>query len=209
MFPLKNIRAIIQPSLASFALSLIVTVAVVGAGLWFTDVRTGVLFNALTFGANTSASTLSASQTTLSQFNDRIFGNTLFNKILFYCVWLFIGCLVYILVSAIIAFGSESVETVEEMNYVHARRQQLEKVFLSRLGVRIVTFVLAVAYTTFFIRLLLPYGVYAVHVGVNQTSLVPALLYIGLGTVVLLASLHIFVVLLRVIALRTRLFDSD
>lgn len=207
MHPLKNIKTLIQPSLSSFTVSLLLTIVVVGAGLWFSDVKTGVLFNTLTFGANTT--TISTSQTTLAQFNDRVFGNDLLNKILFYCLWLFIGCMVYLVVSAIITFGGEAEEAVEELKYVHARREQLERVFLSRLGVRLVAILLEVVYAIFFIRLFLPYSTYAVHVGVNQNSLLPALGYIGLGTIVLLAAWHIHVVLLRMIALKPRLFESD
>lgn len=209
MNPLKNIGELLKPTLASIAASLILTVLLVAAGLWYTDVHTGVLFNALTLGSEAAPANITASQTSLLDFNNRIFGNPLLNKILFYAMWLLIGCLVYILVSALISFGSESVETVEEMKYVHAKRKQLETVFLSRLGVRGVAILLEIAYSIFFLKLLVPYSVYAVHVGVSQTQLLPALAYIGLGAVVLLFSLHIHVVLLRTIALRTRLFESN
>jgi len=185
---------------------LILTIVMVAAGLWFSDVRTGVLFNTLAFGSN--GSTISTSQTTLAQLNDRLFGNPVLNKILFFGTWLFIGCLVYIIVSAIIAFGNESVETVEEMHYMHASRQKLKGVFLSRLGLRLVSFGLLIVYAAFFARLLMPYSAYAVQVGANQASLLSGILYIGLGGIVLLASLHIFIVLIRLVALRTRLFSA-
>jgi len=206
---LKNIGSLLQPTRASIATSLIFTVILVGAGLWYADVKTGVLFNALTFGSNVSPATITESQTSLAAFNNRVFGNPLLNQILFYAMWLFIGCLVYILVTAIISFGSEAEETVEEMHYVHAKRAQLERVFLSRLAIRAVAIVLEIIYSIFFVKLLLPYSIYAVHVGVTQTKLLPALLYIGLGSFVLLLSFHIHVVLLRVIALRARLIESD
>ncbi len=207
MNPLKNIGELLQPTVASIATSLIFTFIMVGAGLWYTDLRTGVLFNALTFGSSSAATTIT-SQTTLSDLNDHIFGNPLLNKILFYAMWLLIGCLVYILVSALVSMGSESVEAVEEMKYVHAKRKQMEAVFLSRLGVRGVAAVLEIAYTILFVKLLVPYSLYAVHVGANQTQILPAIAYIALGSVVLLLSFHVHVVLLRTIALRTRLFEA-
>ncbi len=209
MHPLKNISKLITPSTASIALSLVLTVVIVGAGLWFTDIRTGVLFNALTFGSNAPDTTITTSLTTINQLNDRIFGNELLNKFLFYGLWLMIGCLVYVLVSAIIAFGGESVEAVEEMKYVNASRAGLERVFLSRLGTRIIAIILEVLYSLFFLRLILPYSTYAIHVGVNQTQLLPALGYIGLGTAVLMAGWHVHVVLIRLVALKTRLFESN
>jgi len=205
MHPLKDIKTLLQPSVSSFSLILLLTIVIVAAGLWFSDVRTGVLFNTLVFGS--SASTITTSQTTLSQLNDRLLGNPVLNKILFFGTWLFIGCLVYIIVSAIIAFGNESVETAEEMHYMHASQQKLKGIFLSRLGLRLVSFGLLLFYAVFFNRLLMPYSSYAVRVGANQASLLSAILYIGLGGLVLLASLHIFVVLIRLVALRTRLFS--
>lgn len=209
MHPLKNISQLIKPSTASIATSLILTVILVAAGLWYTDLHTGVLFNALTFGSSVSPANISASQTSLTDFNTRVFGNPLLNQILFYAMWLLIGCLVYVLVTAIIALGSESVETVEKMHYVNAKGSQVKRVFLSRLGTRIVAIALEIAYCILFVKLLVPYGVYAVHVGVSQTQILPALAYIGLGTFVLLVSFHIHVVLLRLIVLRTRLFESS
>jgi hypothetical protein len=209
MHPLKNIKALLQPTLASFAIALVLSVLAVGSGLWFSDLRSGVLFNTLAFGSNAPAGTITTTQTTLAQFNDRVFGNPLLNKILFYSVWLFIGCLVYMVVTAIISFGSESVETVEELNYIHARRAQLERVFLSRLTIRIAAIGLEIAYCVAFVKLILPYSIYAVHVAINQTYLLNSVLYIAGATVALLIGWHIHVVLLRLIALRTRLITTD
>lgn len=209
MLKFKNLISLLEPTTASFSFSLILSLLVVAAGLWFSDIRSGVLFNTLTFGSNAPAITITSSQTSLAQFNDRVFGNPLLNKILFYCAWLLVGCLVYIAVTAIIAFGSESVEAVEELNYVHAQRGRMERFFLSRLAVRLLAIGLEVVYFLTFIKLILPYSVYAAHVGINQAHLGSGLLYIAASIVVLLISWHIHVVLLRLAALRTRLFDSD
>jgi len=169
--------------------------------------RSGVIYDAI-FGRGTPYDLIQSSRDTISLINQTVLGNPVLNKVLFFGFWVMVGLLVYALITT---FGQSIAETEEEiksLNYIHARKTQIEQELFLRLALRLGGLLAAFIYGWIFIRLIFPFCVYASRVGLANLSHLSGWLYLALSFVILLPALHGIVIVLRLIVLRPRLYGG-
>lgn len=143
------------------------------------------------------------------QINDSFANNNLIRNIPVMIFWMFVGALVYFLVTGIFGAFQEARNIGDELNYMHVRRQELLRVVYIKTGIRLATLVIWLLYVTLFMRIILPYALAAAHIAANNVLSFSALPYLALAFFSLVVSLHLHVMLLRLTLLRPRVFSAD
>lgn len=139
---------------------------------------------------------------------DNLARNHIISNMPLFLFWAGIGVIVYFFAVSIAgAFGS-AVEMERELEYVNAPRQRLIRVAALHTIIRLVMLGGWIVYLQVFLRILLPYSLGAAHVA-TTSPILSAVVYGALSVVILSASLHIHLIMLRLIFLRTRLFGSS
>jgi len=201
---LKHLWQALLPSwLSGFVVALASVVIVVGT-IFATQLHSSTfgleLFNARQAGAQ-------ASSFDFKSITDNLAQNQVISNLPLFLFWAGIGVVVYFFAINIAgAFGS-AVEMEREMAYVHAPRQRLIRNAALLTVARLLTLGIWLIYLQVFLRLLLPYALGAAHVA-TASGLLVGTLYAVLAAAVLIISLHLHVVMLRLIFLRTRLLGS-
>ncbi|HET7320635.1 MAG TPA: hypothetical protein VFI84_03590, partial [Candidatus Saccharimonadales bacterium] len=139
---------------------------------------------------------------------DNLARNHVVSNMPLFLFWAGIGVIVYFFAISIAGAFGRAVEMERELGYVNAPRQRIMRNAAIHTIVRLVMLGAWVVYMELFLRILLPYSLGAAHVAATSV-LASAIAYAVLSTSILLASLHIHVVMLRLIFLRTRIFGSS
>lgn len=137
-----------------------------------------------------------------------ILSNTLVKNLPLLLFWVVVGIVVYICAANIMRALSNTAEMKSEMEYVHANKHDIIVSAIEELGFRIGALLAWVVYIVFFFRHIVPYCVDLSLVGAGQLHTVTGYGYVMLSIVVLAVSLHINVILLRLLLLRPRVFGS-
>ncbi len=195
------------PTLMSSVVTGIGAVVLLAGANFSYLLRSGLIYD-LIFGKGTPYDLIQTSRDTVSVINQTVLGNPLLNKLLFFGFWMMVGLVVYAVIST---FGQTLAETGEELKslrYIHARKTQIEQDILLRLSLRITGVLAAFLYGWLFMRLILPFCVFASRVGLGSLSQISGWFYLLLSLVVLLLALHAIVVIARLIVLRPRLYGG-
>lgn len=123
--------------------------------------------------------------------------------------WMFVGTLVYFLVTGIAGAIANVNEIGQELHYMHVRRKQLLKEVYIKSALRFCVLGIWLGFIILFFRVLLPYCLAAAHVGAGSIATVSGSAYILLALIVLVICLHIHVVMLRLVVLRPRIFSQE
>ncbi len=169
--------------------------------------RGGVIYDFL-FGKGSPLDLIQSSHTTFSAINQAVFGNPILNKVLFVAFWMMIGLFVYVTLMAIGTSIANTEKSVESMHYIHARRALVEQHLLLRIALQTGGLLAGFMYVWVMLRFLFPFSVFASRVGIGQLSNVMGWLYVALGFIILVLSLHAGVIISRLIAARPRLFGG-
>lgn len=196
-----------SPSLASGV------AAVLGAGLLLLIANLSYLLNSgliyeTIFGKGSPYDLVQTSHDTISLLTHTVLSNTLLNKVLFFAFWMMIGLFVYITVITFSQTVSQAGEEVHSLHYIHAHKQLIERNLLVRLALRLGGILAAIIYIWIFLSLLLPFSIFASRIGLAELNRVVGWLYILLSWLVLTLSLHIAVIIVRLISLKPRLFGG-
>jgi len=197
---IKALRILLTPSWLSGFIDGLVWVILVPAGLLSTHFigsqwQQG-LFN---LGSDSSA--------TYHQLTNHIQDNRLIGNLPLLIFWLGIGLIIYYLAVGLYEAFHSAVELREELEYVHARRRQLLRSVLEQLAIRSAALVAWIFYTAFFFRQLVPYILSALR-SLGAAFSLHNLEQGVLAALVLLIGLHLHTVLLRLVALKERVFSS-
>jgi hypothetical protein len=134
--------------------------------------------------------------------------NTVVQDLPVFVLWACVGAIVYFLVIDSARLLGEVGELKRQMGYVHSDRRALTWDYAERLGIRLLGLLLLFVSFMLILKMSLPYALAtAVTVG---TSFGPSsLLFAVVGALLLLISLHLFVVSLRLLLLRTRIIAES
>jgi hypothetical protein len=146
--------------------------------------------------------------TTVQSIDDRFSSNALISNIPLFIFWGAIGVIAYTFTMSIIGALQNVVDLREEMDYVHVNRRQLLREAGTHLIVRLVALLAWLAYANFSLHFLLPYVVASAQAGSGGLGWLASTGYIVWAIVVATITLHIHVVLARLLWLRPRLFGD-
>lgn len=198
---------ILSPSMASIIACSLLSFGALLVSTLIYNARTGFLFS-LIFGPGSSAELILSTRETTDAIFQTIFSNPLLNKLIFFAFWCFVGLCVYFFLSGLGKTGSTLVDTTEQLHYLNAKKTQFEEELGLRLMVQSIGLFLGFLYSVFFIRLLLPFSILAGRIGASNLNSVVGWLYLLAGFMVLGLSLHLIIVLMRLISLRPRLYGG-
>lgn len=131
--------------------------------------------------------------------NDRISGNTLISNIPLLILWGGVGVIAYSFTMKIFGSLQRAINLHDELDYVHADRQKLLKDAGKQLVIRLLLLAVWLAYISLTLHILLPYVIASAYAGSG---------YILWALLIAIVTLHIHVVMLRLISLRPRLFGD-
>ena len=196
------------PSVLSASLALTASLLVLGAANWSYATPASQLY-AYLYGQYGLATIFEHSSNALAAVNG-VFSSPGGYNIAVVLVALFIGALIYVLLEGIdhlTAEASSSIHLVEQTSDASIRRymkQQLEK----RIGLRIAALCVWIIYLIFFARVIVPFCLLTGRIDINHFMTSDILGPLG-ALVLLTLSMHIHVILMRLLVLRPRLFGGD
>lgn len=203
---LRLFSPLITPSIFSGTLVFILgTLILIFSNASFL-VNSGLLYQTL-LGKSSSQDFIASSHDTVSLFTQNVFENPALTKVLFFGFWMMIGLFAYISVVSISSLLQETTQDLAAAHYIHAQAQRVKERLVLRIATRMAASFAIFFWSWIFLRFLLPFCTLAVRVGLNQSRLSSAV-YVVLGGLVMTMSLHMFVILLRLVALRPRIFSS-
>lgn len=203
---MQRFKQLFYPSAVS-AVVMILLPLVMMAGQYFMSTDRFTLLSYL-FGANTSGDLIQTADTSFAAFSDTVFGNPVLNRILFFCFWMLIGLVIYLILSLLIKSYHEIDDVVHEWRYVHVVRESLAESLLTRSALRLALIITAVLYGIILVRFVLPLTKLFTIIGGNSLPTASAFAYIVMSFLILVLSTHVVIVLVRAIALRVRLLGT-
>ena len=178
-----------------------------GGAILSDALQNGLIYNLL-FGPGSTAVQIETASNTVKAITDTVLGNSTLNKVLFFGFWLTIGLTVYTIVMSFSYYTGGVLMFWEELHQVNSRKRLLREQFRLRLLLQAIGLLLLAFFGVFFIKMLLPFSILCAQISLGLWGDVASLGYFLAGFVTLFLSLHVFVMLLRFAALKSRLFGS-
>lgn len=203
----NRFRLLVIPSFSSGLLTVTLSAAALVVATVSYFAGNGLVYDYL-FGPHSSTELIRQSKGTISALNNTVFGNSVLNKILYFGFWMLVGLVVYILLYSLLKGTAAAAEDIQETTYKNMRFREMLTNLGTRLAVRAAALIAWALYWVVFIKILLPFSVLSARVGGGDLPAPSGWLYGLLGLVVLILSTHIHLILLRLVTLRSRLFDS-
>ncbi|MEO8104878.1 MAG: hypothetical protein ABI602_00895 [Candidatus Saccharibacteria bacterium] len=198
----QHTRAVLTPSILSGIVMAVLAVGTVFISLVATYGSSGVLQQGL--GA---AHSLSAP--TYHQITDSLARNPVASNAPLFLLWAAIGIIVYLFAVNIVSALGHGVQMEEELNYVNVPRRKLIRYEIMLLFIRLAVLLGWLLYLQVFVGRLLPFAL-AVVAAARSENLAVEVGQIIVVTGGLFIGLHLHLVFLRLLLLKTRLFaDQD
>lgn len=143
------------------------------------------------------------------QINDNFANSNVVRNIPVMVFWMFVGTLVYFIVTGITGALGDAKAIGDELNYVHVRRKELLHEVYVKSAIRLATLVFWLLYIVVFFRIILPYVLAAAQIAAGDVMAPQAWPYLLLSFVILTLSLHLHIVMLRLTLLRPRVFAQE
>jgi hypothetical protein len=120
--------------------------------------------------------------------------------------WGGVGAVAYSFAVAVFKTVRNAIDFRLELDYVHANRRSLLRVAIERLILRAIVLGFWLLYMRYTAHVILPYAMAIIRAASSRTSWLLALGHWALAFGLLVACLHLHIILLRLVALRPRLF---
>jgi len=200
----RNTVLAFEPSWLSAVLCVFVSLAVIAGGIALDQYRNSPLHQQFLVW-RTSAATSSYATTLNAEFtSDRVQSVTSVAST--FAFWFFVGFLTYSIVYGIYEAVHTAREFGGQLGFVHLSRGRYIWDTVLKISTRLSALVLWFAYILLFVRGIVPLTLAAIHVAATNPISLSGLEF-SLGAFTALAvSLHIHVVLIRLVLLRTRVF---
>lgn len=194
--------AVLSPSIFSGIVMAVVAVATVFITFEATYGSTGALQQGL-FAAH------SLSAPTYHQITDSLAQSPVVSNAPLFLLWAAVGLIIYLFAVNIIAALGNGVQIEEQLSYVNSQRTKLIRYEIGIMLIRVGVLLVWLLYLQLFVRLLLPYALSVVSAA-RLDSLPAEVGQIILATVGLFVGLHLHLVFLRLLLLKTRVIaDQD
>jgi len=205
---LRFIWATIQPSLFSSAVTILLCGIVLLTAMLSYSARSGLIYDFL-FGPNSSTELIQTSKGSFTEVTTNVLGNPILNKAVFYMFWMFVGLVVYTILSSLIRGATTAAEDIQESQNINDTKGENLKTIRSRFLLRLIVLVGWLLYTIFFVKIILPYSVLTSRIGVSGFPTLIGCLYIFAGVIILFIGLHIHTISARLFVLKLRVFNSE
>jgi len=136
-------------------------------------------------------------------------GNTIVDVLPLLVMWGVIGIVIYFFAVAIVQSLQRAAEFKSELGYVNASRDDMFRMAIFHLAIRIVVAGLWLIFILLFFNQIVPYAVNSV-LAASAVGLVnlEGLLYLSLATVSIIVGMYIYTILLRLLFLKPRIFSK-
>ena len=198
----QHFITVVSPSILSGIVTAVISVLVTGFAVVSSYGSAGVLQQGLFAAHNLSAPTY-------QQLTDRLAQNIFVSNIPLLLFWSAVGLIIYLCAANIVAAFGSGVKLEEQLNYVNSSRSKLIRFEIIVVFIRAAVLAGWLLYVQLFIRLLLPYALAAAHAA-RLNGALNGIGQIGLAALVLFIGIHLHLVFLRLLLLKTRVFaDKD
>jgi len=198
----QHFITVVSPSILSGIVTAVISVLVTGFAVVSSYGSAGVLQQGLFAAHNLSAPTY-------QQLTDRLAQNIFVSNIPLLLFWSAVGLIIYLCAANIVAAFGSGVKLEEQLNYVNSSRSKLIRFEIIVVFIRAAVLAGWLLYVQLFIRLLLPYALAAAHAA-RLNGALNGIGQIGLAALVLFIGIHLHLVFLRLLLLKTRVFaDRD
>lgn len=198
--------AFVEPTFLSGCLVAFGAVLVLLAANASFLIKSGLLYDTL-IGQDSSYQYIQSSYSSSETFSSITLGEPIVDKIFYFGFWFFVGLLIYATFSSFSLVVGEASRDVAELHYVNARKEFIAKRVFLRLVMRTSAIVGLLMFSWVMVRLLLPFCVLAVRVAFSEWGLA-GWLWCIMSFLVMVLSLHLYVILLRLLVMRPRVFES-
>ncbi len=199
---LDALGRLLTPSWLSGCLTLLVCLAVVSGTVAMLRYQ-GSSWQLLL--AEQQRSSLSMNLTTLES---RVDSNRLVSNLPLLIFWAGIGLIVYFLIMAVADAFRHVVELEQEIQYVHADRGRMIRQALLHVALRIFFLIIWVPYIQLTLHLLLPYVIALAYAGSGELGWLYNSAYLVGAVIIGFLSLHLHVILARLLAFKPRIFGQ-
>src|SRR5690606_12812645 len=162
-YDLKLLGSLITPSALSGMICILISLFAVGGVVALTN------YQGSSFQQDVQRFQNHASRENLENdfvdINSDFEQNILIDRAPVMVFWMFVGALVYLILSGIIGAVSSANQLEEEMHYIHAKRNELIKLVLTKSAIRLVVLAAWFGFILLFFKILLPYCLAASRVG--------------------------------------------
>lgn len=201
---------LLGPSLLSSSVTLVLSSAILTVAGW-SYVKPDSGLHDYLFGPYGLTTILQNSSNALTAVNGALSGSTAYN-IAVAVVALFVGLLVYVFLGGINHIKDKTTDALDEVELISDEnlKKQAERRAEIRLGFRLATLTVWIVYLILFARVIVPACLLVARLDTAHYILTwrnVAMSLAGLG--ILLVAMHIHVILMRLLALRPRLFGGD
>lgn len=206
-YDLKLFGSLLVPSVMSGVLCVLASLSLVGAIAVLTNYQGSSLQQELLQTQARSANENIAED--YEYISEDFEQNAVLDKAPIMLFWMFVGTLVYFLVTGIAGAIASVSNLGEELHYMHVKRKRLLRDVYLKSAIRFCVLGLWLGFIVIFFRLLLPYCLAAAHVGAGSITTPTGVVYLLLAALVLTLCLHVHVVMLRLVVLRPRIFSQE
>lgn len=200
--------AAIQPSLFSGVLTVSLCGIILLSAMLSYSTRSGLIYNFL-FGPNSSTELIQTSKGSFAEVTTNVLGNPILNRVVFYMFWMFVGLVVYTILSSLIRGASTAAEDIQESQNINDTKGSNIKTIRSRFLLRLIIIIGWLLYAIMFVKIILPYSVLAARIGVSELPAVSGWLFSLASLVILFLSLHMHTVSLRLFVMKLRVFNGE
>jgi hypothetical protein len=182
------------------------------------DISIGVLLTAVTIVATiyqTSSIRLDYLQyqaghvaSTYESVNNRLSENNFISNLPLLIFWSLVGLIVYLFAANIFTAIHNTAELRTELQFVHTDRKKILWTALVHLLIRVCVLIIWVIYILFFIHHIFPYCVASAIAASGHDGFLMNAEYALVGTIVMVAALHLHAILMRLLLLKPRSFSS-
>lgn len=133
-------------------------------------------------------------------------GSSPFNAVLLFLFWAGVGLVIYFMVVGTVQALREYRELEQQMNFVHTDRRTILRNFGERFAARFLGLVLTFVMAALYLKIVVPYALTTVEAArFDVVGIVTTIV----AVIILLLAVHVLAVLLRIVALRPRLFTAE
>lgn len=203
----NNIGILVKPSYTSTLITFIIVANIVITTFW-SNFKHYQLSQQLVDGFDEVVKTISQASGSKDAFINSFFGSTQFNQGLYIVMWASVGILVYFMIVFLMKGMGSIGEVLSIRNRLNIDKKLAFHEVVTRTIFRLLVICLTYIYLVILIQILIPVSVLCIKAGVNLKS-ASDLLYVFMGVLILVLSLHLVTILLRLIFLRVRVFGGS
>ena len=197
---LEHLGLLLLPSMLGLTLSIVLAVFAIGATFIANSASADVnLSGGLQLLSSFSSENLDTLKQTLAR-------NEIIGSLPLTLFWAAVGLVVYTSATHLYAIFANAEQLREQMEFVHASRREMLIDALEKVMLRIVAIIAWFGLIKLSIEALVPYVGSSLQIAAGSMQLVDKIGYSALAAMTLVFSIHLHVMLIRLITLRYRLF---